>query len=237
MDVDETDVEDLMGIRATSIPARNATTAYAYGDPREMLLATAHQARQWLEYCRNPKTAGDVVYGGPSDDNCRNGNYVGSDIVAALQLLNAYGIQGNVSVRRHAPAKSVVGDQSAMESVSLLKGCDESGCRQGVSFCSIGDPDRPSGLLGFRLTTEELVARVLAATVGCESAARRARSPEPGSSGDDDHVLALMRQRAEGVGAALAGGAFSVRQVSDGASPRRNRQRRPRVFRPESLHA
>ncbi len=75
MDVDETDVEDLTGILATSVPARNATTAFAYGDPREMLLAAVHQVRQWVEFCRNPQTVGDVELGGPSDDNCRDSNY------------------------------------------------------------------------------------------------------------------------------------------------------------------
>jgi hypothetical protein len=224
MDVDETDVEDLMGILASSVPARNATTAFAYGDPREMLLAGAHQARQWLEYCRNPKTVGDVEFGGPSDDNCRDDNYVGSDIVASLMMLNSYGIQGDVSVRRRVPTQSVAGGQTAMKSVSLLKDCtlDEPGCRPGVPFCSIGKPDSPVGLLGFRLTADELVARVLAASVGCESAARRAQPPEPGPSGgaESDYVLALLRQRSEGAvtvairGAAPARGAFTVREVS-----------------------
>jgi hypothetical protein len=235
MDVDETDVEDLMGIRASTVPARNATTAYAYGDQREMLLAAAHEARQWLEFCRNPKTVGDIEYGGPSDDNCRGDNYVGSDIVAALMMLNSYGIQGDISVRRRVPVKSVANDQTAMKSASLLRDCalDEPGCRPGVPFCSVGNPDSPVGLLGFRLTVDELVARVLAATAGCESAARRASSSGAGS----DHVLASMRWRAMGADAAHgaapapARGAFAMREVRliDGASSRRNRQRRTRA--------
>jgi hypothetical protein len=74
--------------------ARNATTAFAYGDPREALLSAAHLARQRADFCRGAAAALDGGGGGGAgDDACRGSNYFGSDIVAALEALNSYGLQ------------------------------------------------------------------------------------------------------------------------------------------------
>ena len=45
MEVGESDVEDVLGLVASTLPSRNASAvAFAYGDPREALLAAIHQA-------------------------------------------------------------------------------------------------------------------------------------------------------------------------------------------------
>ena len=44
MDVKESDIEDVLGLVKSTLPSRNTSSAaFAYGDPREALLAAAHQ--------------------------------------------------------------------------------------------------------------------------------------------------------------------------------------------------
>jgi hypothetical protein len=109
-----------------------------------------------------------------------------------LETHAAHILQGDVSVRLRAPPAANAAAAAAaegMRSVSLLRDCalEEPGCRPGVAFCAVGRPDRPPGLLGFRLAADELVERVMAAAAGCEAAAaaagRRADSVATGTAG------------------------------------------------------
>jgi hypothetical protein len=104
-----------------------------------------------------------------------------------LETHAAHILQGDVSIRLRAPPAANAA--AGMRSVSLLRDCalEEPGCRPGVAFCAVGRPDRPPGLLGFRLAADELVERVMAAAAGCEAAAaaagRRADSVATGTAG------------------------------------------------------
>lgn len=77
--------------------------------------------------------------------NCKNSilgeNYYGSSILATLQLLTSYGLQGDISVKKSIMVASQIGGASkpAMDWVSLVKGCKQSddGCLPAVPYCSL----------------------------------------------------------------------------------------------------
>lgn len=77
-------IRQYLRLLEASLPARNATTDYFYGDPREALAVAAAGAKAAEDYCAS----------GPGDDALCGRP---SRVEEALRMLGAYGLRGNVT--------------------------------------------------------------------------------------------------------------------------------------------
>jgi hypothetical protein len=102
--VDLAAIASLFHLARATIPERNSSLDWAYGDPRELLAVSQLLHERLGLYCRNRQ--GNLYNARLDDVACRDGelpypqgfpNYF-SSLDAGLQLLGSYGIAGDITV-------------------------------------------------------------------------------------------------------------------------------------------
>jgi hypothetical protein len=140
-----------------------------------VLSTAAWQAMSWGDFCSEAKTVGGATSGGPSHASCKNSpqgeNYYGSSILATLQQMESYGLQGDISVKQKVmvPSKKGSGSKPKDQLISLVKGCnreddEDDGCFPAVPYCSV----LPSEF-------SQVVEKLMNASIPCGSGARRSK--------------------------------------------------------------